>query len=94
MAGLSAMTKERLRRFRANRRGFWSLWVFLALFVTSLFAEFIANDRGRTTVLGRKHCQRKKAKSGKTVAEGRSWDRRESTVGGYAETTDQVVQVR
>src|SRR5205814_2192900 len=28
-----------------NRRGFWSLWIFLVLFVASLFAEFIANDR-------------------------------------------------
>ena len=33
------------RNFRANRRGFWSLWIFLALFVVSLFAEVIANDR-------------------------------------------------
>ena len=28
-----------------NRRGFWSFWIFLALFVVTLFAEFIANDR-------------------------------------------------
>jgi len=28
-----------------NRRGFWSLWLFLALFGTSLFAELIANDK-------------------------------------------------
>src|ERR1051325_4575921 len=34
-----------LDNFRANRRGFWSLWLFLVLFVASLFAEFIANDR-------------------------------------------------
>ena len=25
--------------------GFWSFWIFLMLFVASLFAEFIANDR-------------------------------------------------
>ena len=31
--------------FQANRRGYWSLWIFLLLFVVSLFAEFIANDR-------------------------------------------------
>ena len=31
--------------FRANRRGFWSLWIFLVLFALTLFAEFIANDR-------------------------------------------------
>ncbi|MGZ5853010.1 MAG: ABC transporter permease, partial [Xanthobacteraceae bacterium] len=28
-----------------NRRGYWSLWVFLFLFIVTLFAEFIANDR-------------------------------------------------
>jgi microcin C transport system permease protein len=37
--------RRRIANFRANRRGFWSLWIFLVLFVTSLFAEFIANDR-------------------------------------------------
>jgi microcin C transport system permease protein len=42
---LSPLTRRRLRNFRANRRGFWSLWIFLALFVLSLFAEVIANDR-------------------------------------------------
>jgi microcin C transport system permease protein len=31
--------------FKANRRGYWSLWIFLTLFGLSLFAEFIANDR-------------------------------------------------
>src|ERR1700748_2669039 len=36
---------RRLEAFRRNRRGFWSLWIFLALFVVTLFAEFIANDR-------------------------------------------------
>jgi hypothetical protein len=34
-----------LANFKANRRGYWSLWMFLVLFVLSLFAEFIANDR-------------------------------------------------
>jgi microcin C transport system permease protein len=42
---ITPLTRRRLDNFRANRRGFWSLWVFLALFVTSLSAEFIANDR-------------------------------------------------
>jgi microcin C transport system permease protein len=42
---LSPLTRRRLASFRRNRRGFWSLWVFLALFVASLFAEVIANDR-------------------------------------------------
>ncbi len=43
--GLSPLTRRRIGVFRAHRRGFWSLWIFLILFVLSLFAEFIANDR-------------------------------------------------
>lgn len=42
---LTPLTRRRLAAFRANRRGFWSLWIFLILFVFSLFAEFWANDR-------------------------------------------------
>ena len=42
---LSPLTQRRLARFRANRRGYWSLWIFLTLFGLSLGAEFIANDR-------------------------------------------------
>jgi microcin C transport system permease protein len=42
---LSPLTLRRLANFRANRRGWWSLWIFLALFLVTLFAEFIANDR-------------------------------------------------
>lgn len=42
---VTPLTRRRLHNFRANRRGFWSLWIFLALFSVSLFAEFIANDR-------------------------------------------------
>jgi microcin C transport system permease protein len=42
---LSPLTRRRLANFRANRRGFWSLWIFLTLFGLSLFAEVIANDR-------------------------------------------------
>jgi len=42
---ISPLTRRRLMNFRANRRGYWSLWIFLALFVISLFAEFIANDK-------------------------------------------------
>ena len=42
---MTPLMQRRLANFRANRRGFWSLWIFLALFITSLFAEFIANDR-------------------------------------------------
>ena len=42
---LSPLNQRRLHSFRANRRGWWSLWLFLALFFLSLFAEFIANDK-------------------------------------------------
>lgn len=42
---LAPITRRRLAAFHANRRGYWSLWVFLALFGVSLFAEFLANDR-------------------------------------------------
>lgn len=42
---LAPPTVRRLENFRANRRGFWSLWGFLALFFLSLFAELIANDK-------------------------------------------------
>src|SRR5262245_29843433 len=43
--GLSPINRRRWDNFKANRRGYWSLWVFLVLFVLSLVAEFIANDR-------------------------------------------------
>jgi microcin C transport system permease protein len=42
---LSPLNRRRLENFRANRRGYWSLWIFATLFVVTLFAEFIANDR-------------------------------------------------
>ena len=42
---LSPLTRRRLESFRSNRRGYWSLWLFLILFVFTLFAEFVANDK-------------------------------------------------
>jgi microcin C transport system permease protein len=42
---LTPLTQRRLAQFRANRRGYWSLWLFLLLFGFSLGAELIANDR-------------------------------------------------
>lgn len=42
---MNRLTSERWNRFKANRRGYWSLWIFSLLFVVSLFAEVIANDR-------------------------------------------------
>jgi len=41
---ITPLTARRLHNFRANKRGFWSLWIFLVLFFFTLFAEFIAND--------------------------------------------------
>jgi len=41
----SPIIQRRIQNFRANRRGWWSLWIFLALFLVSLFAEFVANDK-------------------------------------------------
>ena len=45
MSRLSPVNQARWARFRHNRRGYWSLWIFAILFLLSLFAEFIANDR-------------------------------------------------
>ncbi|HZD25853.1 MAG TPA: ABC transporter permease [Alphaproteobacteria bacterium] len=42
---VTPITRRRLQNFRANRRGYWALWIFLVLFGLSLFAEFIANDK-------------------------------------------------
>jgi microcin C transport system permease protein len=40
----SPLNQRRWANFKANRRGFWSLWIFLAFFSFSLCAEFVAND--------------------------------------------------
>ena len=42
---LTPLTRRRFANFRANRRGFWSLWIFLGLFLATLFAEVFANDK-------------------------------------------------
>lgn len=42
---MSPIAQRRWQRFKNNRRGYWSLWVFLMLFILSLFAELIANDK-------------------------------------------------
>lgn len=39
------LTLRRWRVFRANKRGFWSLVIFLLLFASTLFAELLANDK-------------------------------------------------
>lgn len=45
MPKLTPIQKRRLQAFKRNRRGFWSLWIFLVLFTLSLGAELIANDK-------------------------------------------------
>ena len=42
---LSPLNQRRWANFKANRRGYVSLWLFLILFVLTLFSEFIANDK-------------------------------------------------
>ncbi len=42
---LGEVGRRRWWNFRRNRRAFWSLWIFLALFFVTLPAELLANDR-------------------------------------------------
>ncbi len=42
---VNPITQRRWANFRANRRGYWSLWIFLTLFFVTLVAELIANDK-------------------------------------------------
>ncbi|OLP45261.1 ABC transporter permease [Rhizobium oryziradicis] len=42
---LSPVNLRRLQNFKANKRGYWSFWIFMVLFILSLCAELIANDR-------------------------------------------------
>ena len=42
---LTPLTQRRLGQFRANRRGYWSFWIFLFLLIFTLGAELIANDK-------------------------------------------------
>jgi len=39
------ITRRRIQNFKANRRGYWSLWIFLALLAFTLPAELIANEK-------------------------------------------------
>ena len=42
---LSPINQRRFARFKLHKRGWYSLWLFLILFILSLGAEFIANDK-------------------------------------------------
>jgi microcin C transport system permease protein len=41
----SPLAKRRIANFKKNRRGYFSFWLFTIIFVASLFAELIANDK-------------------------------------------------
>ncbi|MFT5721742.1 MAG: microcin C transport system permease protein [Motiliproteus sp.] len=45
LPSFSPINKRRIARFKKNRRGYWSLWLLSGLFVLSLGAELIANER-------------------------------------------------
>jgi microcin C transport system permease protein len=42
---LNPQTQRRIGAFTSNRRAYYSFYVFVTVFVLSLFAEFIANDK-------------------------------------------------
>ncbi len=42
---LSKLNQRRLENFKRNRRGYYSFWIFSILFIISLFANFIANEK-------------------------------------------------
>jgi microcin C transport system permease protein len=42
---VTPLTRRRIANFKKNRRGYYSFWIFLVLFILSIFAEFIANDK-------------------------------------------------
>ena len=42
---ISPLNKRRLQNFKLNKRGFYSFWIFLFLFMISMFADFISNDK-------------------------------------------------
>lgn len=42
---MNPITQRRLYQFKANKRGYYSFFIFLAIFFVTLLAEFIANDK-------------------------------------------------
>ncbi len=45
LLALSPINRRRLKIFQSNKRGVWSLWIFLVLLVVTMASEFVANDR-------------------------------------------------
>lgn len=42
---MSPLTRRRLVQFKANKRGYISLWLFMALFILAMLSNVIANDK-------------------------------------------------
>ena len=42
---LTPLNQRRWANFKAHRRGYWALWIFLILFGLTLIAELLANDK-------------------------------------------------
>ncbi len=42
---ITPLNRRRIENFKANKRGYWSFWIFIGVFVLSLFAELLANDK-------------------------------------------------
>ena len=45
MFEFSPQSQRRMALFKANRRGWWSLWIFVGLMLVCLCGELIANDK-------------------------------------------------
>lgn len=45
MLNFSPITRRRWAQFKANKRGYWSLWLFLFFFTIAMLANVIANDK-------------------------------------------------
>lgn len=45
MNSMQTIRQKRINVFKANKRGYYSLWIFSFLFIITLFSEFIANDK-------------------------------------------------
>ncbi len=65
---LSPVNRRRLERFKAHKLGYRSFLIFSGLFLITLFAEFIANDRPLIDQLqGRNSVSRSRRLSGRKV---------------------------
>ena len=42
---ISPLNKRRYSNFKSNKRGWYSFWIFSFLFIVSIFADFISNDK-------------------------------------------------